>query len=101
MGIERARAVEVHARGSTSGRVGSGYLLGDRLVLTAGAVVGPDGTADIRPAGTGPWLPASAVWVAEDGDVAVLEVDDPSALLLSPSLPRWGRVEGRLPVAVP
>ncbi len=97
MGIERARVVEVHAADSASGVVGSGYQVDGRLVLTSASVVGRWGSTDVRPVGTGTWVPASVVW---HGDAAVLEVSDPSALMASPAPVRWGEVAGRRPVAI-
>ena len=93
MGIERARVLEVHAKG---GAVGAGYLIDDRLVLTAGAGGAP---AEVRPAGTATWLAASPVWSSPAGAV-VLELDDPAMLMMPPVCPRWGRITGRRPVAV-
>ncbi len=95
MGIERARVVEVRARAGA----GSGYLVGDRLVLTAAGVAGRSGPAEVRPAGTGRWVAASVVWSGASGG-AVLDVDDPSSLMASPDRMPWGRVSGRRPVAV-
>lgn len=89
MGIERARVVEVHA----SGRVGAGYLIGERLVLTAGGLAG----GDVRPAGTATWYPASPVWTAKSVGAALLEADES---LAAPTAIRWGEVTGRRPVAV-
>ena len=100
MGIERARVVEVHAQTSATRRAGSGYQISDRLVLTHGGVVGGDGRTDVRPAGTAVWVPASVVWRARAGDVAVLEVDEPSVLMWAPAAVRWGLVAGRRPVSV-
>ena len=100
MGIERARVVEVYSAASTSGRVGSGYLVSDRLVLTAGAAAGRDGSTDVRRAGSGGWVAASAVWFAADADAAVLELDAPCYLGGSPATLRWGEVAGRDTVAV-
>ena len=94
MGIERARVVEVYAAG---GCAGSGYQLDGRLVLTSERVAGRSGSAEVRPAGTGTWVPASVVW---RGDAAILDVPDPLALMASPGRPRWGEVAGRRPVAV-
>ena len=56
MGIERSRVLEVHR---AQGAVGAGYLIDDRLVLTAGA---GRARAEVRPAGTATWLAASPVW---------------------------------------
>lgn len=100
MGIERARVVEVHAPTSATGRTGSGYLISDRLVLTSDRIVGRHGATDVRPATMGRWLRASVVWSARGGHAAVLEVEDPSALSVSPDPIRWGRVEGSRPVPV-
>jgi hypothetical protein len=92
MGVERARVLEIDAGGG----IHSGYLVDDRLVLTAGAGRVP---ARLRPAGSATWLAASPVWSSAAG-VAVLELDDPAALMMPPVRPRWGRVTGRRPVAV-
>ncbi len=100
MGIERARVVEVHSGSSATGRVGSGYLVNDRLVLTSGGIVGRQGSTAVRPAGTAVWVSASLVWSAQAGDAALLEVEEPSALMMSPDALRWGQVAGRQPVAV-
>lgn len=100
MGVERARVTEVHAATSASGRAGSGYLLTERLVLTAGAVAGRRGSTDVRPAGTGSWLPASLVWTSARGDAALLQVDDDAALFTAPAPPRWGDLRGDRPVGV-
>jgi len=91
MGIERARVLEVKGPAA----VYAGYLLDDRLVLTAGA----GRATEVRPAGTATWLAASPVWSSPAG-AAVLELDDPAALMMPPALPRWGRITGRRPVAV-
>jgi len=39
MGVDRYRACELYAAGPDGGRSGSGYRLGDRLVLTACHVI--------------------------------------------------------------
>lgn len=92
MGIERSRVLEVHSHGA----VGAGYLIDDRLVLTAGAARAP---AEVRPAGRATWLATSQVWSSPAGAV-VLELDDPAMLMMPPVPPRWGRITGRRPVAV-
>ena len=97
MGIERARVVEVYAAGSAGSCAGSGYQIDGRLVLTSAHVLGPSGSAEVRPAGAGTWVPATVVW---RGDAAVIDVSDPSGLLAWPRPPRWGQVAGHRPVAV-
>jgi hypothetical protein len=92
MGIERARVMEVQVPGA----VVAGYLVDDRLVLTAGAGRTP---AKVRPAGSATWLAASSAWSSAAG-VSVLELDDPGALMMPPVRPAWGRITGRRPVAV-
>ena len=100
MGIERARVVEVHSPTSPTGRVGCGYLIRDRLVLTTAAVAGRSGPTSIRPAATGVWRSCALRWSDPSGEVAVLEVGEPAALMLSPDRTRWGRITGLRPVAV-
>ena len=95
MGIERARVVEVHPQAAT-GRVCSGYLIGDHLVLTAGM----PGTVDVRPASTAVWCTASRVWADASGEVAIREIGEESAVIAPPGGLRWGGVSGRAPVAV-
>jgi hypothetical protein len=97
MGIERARVVEVHSPGSVTRRVGSGYLVGERLVLTAGGLVDHTGPTAVRPAGTAVWYSSSRVWLAPAGDAAIVEVDDD---LAPPGAMRWGDVSGHRPVPV-
>lgn len=93
MGIERSRVLEVHRE---RGAVGAGYLIDDRLVLTAGAGRAP---AEVRPGGTATWLAASPVWSSPAGAV-ILELEDPEMLMMPPVRPRWGRITGPRPVAV-
>lgn len=96
MGIERARVLEVHGRGA----VRAGYLIDDRLVLTAAAGAGTGaGPVEVRPAGTATWLKASPVWSCPAGG-ALFELDDPSMLMMPPDVMRWGRVAGDRPVPV-
>lgn len=100
MGIERARVVEVHAPSSATKEVGSGYVVGDRLVLTVGRIVGRNGATHVRQAGTAVWTAASVAWAPPSGIAAVLEIDDPSMLMLSPDRTPLGRITGKRPVAV-
>lgn len=80
-----ARVVELRVADK---RVGSGYLLTDRLILTAYHVIAPDGTVRVRPvdALSCPPLTASRLWPAEpvddhahpEQDVALLLLDEPA-----------------------
>ncbi|MFI5671198.1 tetratricopeptide repeat protein [Streptomyces sp. NPDC051704] len=106
--MERRRLVEVWA----SRRRGSGYLIADRLVLTAAHVVrGADGNFEsplrIRflhdPAEGGSPLVARLAWVRYDGpdhgvDAALLEITSPD-WMPSPEIRPvvWGRLDGDEP----
>ena len=72
MGVDRYRVCELWAAGPDVAGSGSGYRLGDRLVLTARHVIapalaGPGGKLRVRPLGVTEWLPAR-LWQAEPGD---------------------------------
>jgi tetratricopeptide (TPR) repeat protein len=75
---------------------GTGYAVGDDLVLTARHVVAAGAPCLIRPAGAREPVPAEIVWLPDHGpDAALLRVpstpwrDAPDA-----GAARWGRVEG-------
>jgi tetratricopeptide (TPR) repeat protein len=74
--FEPGRVVEVWAPADGSGTLGSGYLLGDGLVLTAGHVVdrARGGHCETRRLGTSDWLPARRVWRGERCDAALLRL---------------------------
>ena len=74
--FEPGRVVEIWAAADGSGTVGSGYLLGGGVLLTAGHVVDKarGGGCEIRPLGTGDWLPAEQVWRGDSCDAALLRM---------------------------
>ncbi len=76
--FEPRRVVEVWAPGEGSGTVGSGYLLGGGLVLTAGHVVDrSDGRGcEARPLAGVDWLAAELVWRGVSCDAALLRIPD-------------------------
>jgi hypothetical protein len=76
--FEPDRVAAVWAPGKPTGIVGSGYVLGDGLVLTAGHVVDhtEDGPCDVRPLGTHKWLGAERVWRGKHCDAALLRIPD-------------------------
>jgi hypothetical protein len=77
-GLAPDRVVEVWAPADGSGTVGSGYLLGDALVLTAGHIVdrARGGRCEARALGSGEWRAAERVWRGEHCDAALLRFVD-------------------------
>jgi hypothetical protein len=81
VGVDRYRVCELYAAGPDLEGSGSGYRLGDRLVLTARHVIGPalagaDGQVLVRPAGVLRWLPARVEWENADADAALAVIKD-------------------------
>jgi len=92
--VEFKRVCEVYAG---SARCGSGYLIADRLVLTAGHAVGPTGSSVlVRCAATGAvLLDGTVAWRQYGGetDEALLEITDPRWVAPPDLAPvRWGRL---------
>ena len=104
MGVDRYRVCELYAAGPGSEGSGSGYRLGDRLVLTARHVVapalgGPGGGVLVRPAGVTGWQPARVEWQDADADVALIAVEDEDWRAPGrESVLRWGELAGGDPV---
>ena len=81
MGVDRYRVCELWAAGPDGKGSGSGYRLGDRLVLTARHVIapalaGPGGKLLVRPVGATEWLPARVEWDDADADAALIVIED-------------------------
>ena len=110
--MDAARVVEVWVPGKR--RVGSGYLLADRLALTAYHVVqgaGNGARVEVRPlsAEPGPWLESRVCWpdgpvdiaASPERDAALLLIDAPQAPGPLPGRVRFGQVTGqdRVPCA--
>src|SRR5215831_131223 len=81
MGVDRFRVCELYAAGPEGGGSGSGYRLGDRLVLTARHVIAPalsgsGGQVLVRPVGVTGWLPAWVKWQDDDADAALVVIED-------------------------
>jgi tetratricopeptide (TPR) repeat protein len=116
MGFDRPRVVEIFAKPTNApGRIGSGYRVSERLVLTAAHVVAglpvglgaasgqhdPAGRCDVRPLGVPDWSGGSVIWRDKDTDVALIGLAGGAPLVPAASPgPRWGRMEGAEPVAV-
>ena len=104
MGVDRYRVCELYAAGPDAGGSGSGYRLGDRLVLTARHVIvpalaGPGGRVLVRPAGVTEWLPARVAWEDADADAALIVVEDEDwRAPAGESVLRWGELAGSDPV---
>ena len=83
---------------------GSGYRLGDRLVLTARhaiapALAGPGGRVLVRPADVTEWQPARVEWQDASADAALIAVEDEDWQAPGrESVLRWGEPTGSDPV---
>ena len=104
MGVDRYRVCELYAEGPGAEGSGSGYRLGDRLVLTARHVIapvlaGPGGQVLVRPLDVPGWLPARVEWQNADADAALVVIGDehwqPPG---RESVLRWGELAGSDPV---
>ena len=104
MGVDRYRVCELYAQGPDLEGSGSGYRLGDRLVLTARhvitpAVAGAGGRVLVRPLGVPGWLPARVEWADADVDAALVVVEDEGwRVPAGESVLRWGELAGADPV---
>src|SRR4051794_17667244 len=94
--MHAGRVVEILA--AREGRRGSGYLVTDGLVLTAGHVVDdtPEDAFRVRALGTADWTSARRVWRGVC-DAALLELAEPGRVG-SPA--RLGRIAGSAAVAI-
>ena len=103
MGVDRYRVCELYAAGPDGEGCGSGYRLGDRLVLTARHVIAPAlaGAGSrrlVRPVGVAGWLPARVEWEDADADVALVVVEEGLGAPGRESVLRWGELTGSDPV---
>src|SRR5512142_1113663 len=104
MGVDRYRVCELYAAGPGAEGSGSGYRLGDRLVLTARHVIapalaGPGGQVLVRPLGAPGWLPARVEWADADADAALIVIEDEGwRAPAGESVLRWGELAGSDPV---
>ncbi len=104
MGVDRYRVCELYAAGPDIEGSGSGYRLGDRLVLTARHVIAPalagaGSRVLVRPVGVSGWLPARVEWQDATADVALIGVEDEGwRAPAEESVLRWGELAGSNPV---
>ena len=104
MGVDRYRVCELYAAGPEEAGSGSGYRLGDRLVLTARHVIipalaGPGGQLLVRLAGVTGWLTARVEWQDADADAALIGIEDERWQAPGvKSVLRWGELTGSDPV---
>ncbi|MDQ6945702.1 MAG: tetratricopeptide repeat protein [Actinomycetota bacterium] len=116
--MDIARVVELYSPGEgAGGQVGSGYLIGSEVVLTAAHVVvglplwpvdetvptevAAPGVCSARPLGERDWVPAVVAWRDEVKDLAVLRLAfGVPPLPTAGAEPRWGQVVGSEPVDV-
>jgi tetratricopeptide (TPR) repeat protein len=103
VGVDRYRVCELYASGLDDKSSGSGYRLGDRLVLTAQHVIapalaGPSGRVLIRPYGVPGWMPARVEWSDGDADAALAVIEDGDwRIPANESVLRWGELAGSDP----
>ena len=104
MGVDRYRVCELYAAGLDGEGSGSGYRVGDRLVITARhviapAVAGAGGRVLLRPVGVAGWLPAQVEWQDADADAALVMVEEEGwRAPFGESVLRWGELAGGDPV---
>jgi hypothetical protein len=103
MGVDRCRVCELYAAGPDSEGSGSGYRVGDRLVLTARHVVAPalagaGGWLLVRPVGVAGWLSARVEWQDAGADAALVVVEEGWRAPGGESVLRWGELAGSDPV---
>ncbi len=95
--FDTARVAEVVVQRGEKAEYGSGYRISSRLVLTAGHVLDGDGEAscEVRLGGTDVRLPARKQWRSANHDLALLRLDDVTAIDAAPPV-----TFGKLPDAV-
>src|SRR5215472_6571725 len=102
MGVDRCRVCELYAAGPEAEGSGSGYRVGDGLVLTARHVIAPalsGGEVLVRPVGVTEWLPARVDWQDADADAALIVIEDEGwRAPAGESVLRWGELAGSDPV---
>ena len=104
MDVDRNRVCELYSAGPGGESSGSGYRIGDRLVLSARhviapAVTRPGGRTLVRAIGGGRWLTAAVEWQDAALDAALISVaDDNLRLSAVDSVLRWGELAGSDPV---
>ena len=104
MGVDRYRVCELYAAGPDVEGAGSGYRVGDRLVLTARHVIAPalagaGGQVLVRPLGVAGWLPARVEWHDADADAALIGIEEENWQAPGgESVLRWGELAGSDPV---
>jgi hypothetical protein len=93
MGLDLSRVVEIYAESRDEGTIGSGYLVTDQLILTAGHVIRGATRVDVRPLGTAEWLVSTSVWPGDsEVDITLLRPQRPERLSTRRAPVRWGSV---------
>jgi hypothetical protein len=104
MAVDRARVAMVFAAGPAGQQNGSGYAVGERLVVTAAHVlsaagVAVDGRAEVCLLGSESWVPGTVAWLDPVLDAALVRVDAAAPWpATGMSVLRWGRLAGAEPV---
>jgi hypothetical protein len=101
MGVDRYRVCELYAAGQDADGSGSGYRVGDRLVLTARHVIAPalaGGQVLVRPADVPGWLTGRVEWHDAESDAALIGIEEDWRAAPGQSVLRWGELTGSDPV---
>jgi TIR domain len=101
MALDPRRIAMIYAASENDERLGSGYFVNHRLVLTAGFLVREsDGEKTdrvlVRQLGTKEWIAARLVWASKDRNMALLEHDALS--IESSDVPEFGEITGTNPI---
>jgi KAP family P-loop domain len=78
--------------------IGSGYLLNERIVITAAHLLEDSADLSVRRLGEDDWTDGRPVWMSAAADMALVELLQPalSAVILPT---RWARIDGADPVS--
>lgn len=104
MAVDQARVAMVFAAGPAGATNGSGYAVGERLILTAAHVFSQAGLsvndrAEVHLLGSESWVPGTVSWLDADLDAALLRVDQTAPWPATEmSALRWGALAGAEPV---
>jgi hypothetical protein len=79
-------------------QIGSGYLLNERIVITAAHLLEDSAELSVRRLGEDDWTDGRPVWTSAGTDMALVELHQPAlSAVIRPT--RWARIDGADPVS--